>query len=157
MLLTAGLACSTRQSSPLDDKTWISPGKVQISNFQPGKNISQKITIHNGNKLATQFAVYYRIPDYVESGYSSAPTDAPSWVAIENPNPILTSGEVKEILVKLKLHSAAVTPSRWEFWIGVREAKANSLTAELCTRWLITMASPAPRSSANAMENYYGC
>jgi hypothetical protein len=33
----------------------------------------------------------------------------------------------------------AASPNHWEFWVGVRENKASSLTTELCSRWLITM------------------
>jgi len=138
-LLTAGLACSIRQSAPLDDNTWLSPGKIQVSNFQSGKSISQKITLHNGSKLTTQYTVYYRIPDYVENGYTSAPSDASSWVDIGDKNPVLIFGETREIPINLKLPLEAKTPSCWEFWIGVKAANETGLTAELCSRWLISM------------------
>ena len=138
-IVTAGLACSTRQSLPLDDKTWLSPGKIEVSNFQPGKSTSQKITLHNGSKATVQYTMYYRTPDYVEQGFDAAPIDAQSWVTIIDQNPVLTSGETREIMVTLKLPSEAKTMSHWEFWIGVRAAKETGLTAELCSRWLISM------------------
>ena len=139
MTLNAGLACTTPQASPLADKTWLSPGKIQVSNLLPGNSVKQKITIHNGSEAATAFLVYYRIPDYVENSFAVAPGSARDWIKIGEESPVLAPKETREIQVVLDLPDKAQTPERWEFWIGVRENKGNMLTTELCSRWLITM------------------
>jgi hypothetical protein len=140
LILTAGLTCTTAAvSRPDDSKTWLSPGKIQIGNLLPGNSAKQKITIHNGSEAAATFLVYYRIPDYVEDSFVVAPTDARGWVTIEEDAPVLAPRETREIEIVLDLPDETQTPERWEFWVGVREDKAGSLTTELCRRWLVTM------------------
>jgi hypothetical protein len=143
LCLMAGLfilmACSDPHTSELPDSTWLSPGKIQINNLHPGSSITQKIKIHNGNKLAIKFSVYYRIPDYVENNYAVAPGNAGNWISIEDSSPTLEPQETKEIRIGLTLPDEVQLPERWEFWIGAKETKGNMLATELCSRWLITM------------------
>jgi len=133
-----GIACNVKPTGPAD-KTWLSPGKVNISNLKPGSSAKQEITIHNGNKVKTGFSVYYRIPDYVEEGFVPAPIEAPTWVTISEKSFLLEPDQTKEIEVVIKIPDDVRTPEHWEFWIGCKEISENTLTTELCSRWLITM------------------
>ena len=99
----------------------------------------QQIAIHNGGAVRAAFSVYYRIPDYVEDGFTVAPGSARDWIRIEGESPVLAPRETRMIEVILDLPDQAQAPERWEFWIGVREKTENALTTELCSRWLITM------------------
>ncbi len=139
IFLISGLACGTPQAAQPDDKTWLSPGKIQVSNLSPGNRVNQNIKIHNGNEQSTKFSIYYRMPDYVENNFIAAPADARNWLIIAEDSPTLAPQETKEIQVVLDLPDKAQTPERWEFWIGVKENKEARLATELCTRWLITM------------------
>jgi hypothetical protein len=139
-------ACAgTGVSSPDDNKTWLSPGKIRITDLRSGDTVKQRIAIHNGNDAAVPFVVYYRIPDYVEEGFSAAPANAREWVTVTEATPVLAPRETKQIEIVLDLPADAMPPARWEFWIGVRE-KADATVAgvamELAGRWLITMKAP---------------
>jgi hypothetical protein len=139
IILTSALACNKSQALPAEGKTWLSPGKIQIDNLRHDNSVKQKIKIHNGNKQAAKFSIYYRIPDYVENNFIAAPADARDWVIIDEDSPVLAPEEIKEIQVVLDLPGNTQTTERWEFWTGVRENKENMLATELCIRWLITM------------------
>jgi hypothetical protein len=140
LVLTTNLACTVPSISPPENnKTWLKPGKIRIDNLVRGHSIKQKISIHNGNTTLKAFIIYYRTPDYVEDGFSTAPNDAPEWVSIKDNSPEIAAGETRTIEIELDLPKDAQTPEHWEFWVGVRENKASSLTTELCSRWLITM------------------
>jgi hypothetical protein len=139
IILTAGSACANSSISELADGTWLSPGKVQVSNVLPGNRIEENITIHNGSETAITFLIYYRIPDYVEDNFVTAPIDAQNWVKIDQASVLLAPKEKREIPIILDLPNDAETPERWEFWIGVKPKGENIITAELCSRWLISM------------------
>jgi hypothetical protein len=138
-VLTAGWACTTPAATGPGDKTWVSPGKIQINNLKPGNSVKQTIRIHNGSEPATKFLIYYRIPDYVENNYIAAPVNAMDWIIIPQNSLLIEPRATKEIQVVLNLPDKAKTPERWEFWIGVKSDKENRLATELCSRWLITM------------------
>lgn len=139
IILTTGSACTVSKTSELTDKTWLSPGKIQVNNFSAGDSIEQSITIHNGSDVATTFLIYYRTPDYVEENFVLAPIDALNWVNINKASILIAPKEKEEIQVTLKLPNDIQTPTHWEFWIGVKAKKENTLITELCSRWLITM------------------
>ena len=139
IILTTGSACATPPTSEPVDKTWLSPGKMQISGVSPGEHVQQSITLHNGSEIAATFHIYYRTPDYVEDEFETAPVDAPNWITIEQESVSLAPKEKQEISIILDLPSDIQIPERWEFWIGVKPKEKNTLTAELCSRWLITM------------------
>ena len=139
IILIAGSSCASPQTSELSDKTWLSPGKIQVNNVLPGNRIEQNITINNGSGVATTFLIYYRTPDYVEDNFVMAPVEAVNWVNISQASVLLAPREQKEIQIILDLPNDAQTPELWEFWIGVKTKKENTLTSELCSRWLITM------------------
>jgi hypothetical protein len=137
--MAACWACSARQAAGPVDKTWLSPGKIQIGNYSPGHSVKQKITIHNGENAETKFSVYYRVPDYVEEGFTAAPAETGDWIKINENSPSISPLQIKEIEVVLNIPEGSSVPERWEFWIGVKEDKKQSLSTELCSRWLITM------------------
>jgi hypothetical protein len=139
IVLTSVLACAAPQASQLADKTWLSPGKIRIDDLRSGNKVEQKIKVHNGSELSTDLSVYYRIPDYTENGYSTAPAGARDWIRIAQYSPVLAPRETREIAIVLDLPEQAQTPERWEFWIGVKATKNNTLATELCSRWLVTM------------------
>jgi hypothetical protein len=138
-LFVSGLACSAPEESGPPDKTWVSPGKVRITNLAPGGTARGSITIHNGSDTEAGFSVYYRIPDYTQEGFASAPAEARGWVTPVDIAPVLSPNETKEIEVVLRLPKDATNPERWEFWIGVKADSGGSLATELCSRWLISM------------------
>jgi hypothetical protein len=49
LLLMVLAACSYSEAPPAFDKTWISPGKVEINNYYAGYPAKGKFTLHNGN------------------------------------------------------------------------------------------------------------
>jgi len=126
---------------PPIDKTWISPGKVNIGNFYPGARAEYPITIHNGNDTDTSFAVAYRYPDHVATGYAKSPTEAQDWVIIADLTPILMPFETRDVLVAIELPEDAINlPSKWEFWISVMDTtQIGTVKTELCVRWLVDM------------------
>ena len=139
IILTTGAACAAPPTSEPVDSTWLSPGKIQISGVSPGNHIEQNITLHNGGETPVTFLVYYRTPDYVEDEFVTAPIDAPNWITIDQESVLFAPKEKQEIPIILDLPDDIQIPERWEFWIGVKPKEKNTLTAELCSRWLITM------------------
>jgi len=127
--------------NPPVDRTWVSPGKVNVSNFYPGARAEYPMTIHNGNDIDTSFAVVYRYPDHVTTGYVKPPTKAQDWVIITNSTPILMPFETRDILVTLVMpEDASINDKKWEFWISVMDTmQAGTVKTELCVRWLVDM------------------
>jgi hypothetical protein len=138
VVLAGGLSCSSPAATS-EDQTWLIPGKIQVKNTSLGDRIEQYITIHNGNNDNTAFSIYYRTPDYVENNFVTAPDVAREWLEISEESPVLAPKETKEIRVILDLPGDIQIPEKWEFWIGVKQGRESMLTAELCSRWLITM------------------
>lgn len=126
---------------PPIDRTWISPGKVQVGNFYPGAKAEWPITVHNGNEHTAAFSVTYRIPDNVGEGYAKSTTEVEDWVIITDPTPVLAPYETREILVVLIMPAAATAPGgKWEFWISVKDTTQTGMVqTELCSRWLVVM------------------
>lgn len=124
----------------LANKTWISPGVVEIGNFESGNEAEWILKIHNGNKIPTAFTVTYRIPGNTSEGFSMPPSSAQIWVTISETTPLIAAGETKDILVNLKVPSGArnIQP-KWEFWVSVVEKSDAMIQTELCSRWRITM------------------
>lgn len=121
------------------DRTWISPGKVQIGNFHAGAQAEWPLTIHNGNDYAASFATKYRVPNKVEEGYAYAPIEARDWVIIADPTPVLMPKETREILITVAMPNGAIAPNKWEFWISVKDTtQAGMVITELCSRWLVS-------------------
>ena len=126
---------------PPADRTWISPGKVEVGNFYPGARAEWNVTIHNGKAEACPFTVSYRYPDHVGVGYDNPPSEAKDWVIIADSNPILAAQETKDILIALDMPKGAeVASEKWEFWISVVDtSQQGTVVTELCTRWLVNM------------------
>jgi hypothetical protein len=126
---------------PPDDRTWLSPGKVQISNYYPGATAEYNVTVHNGNNIPTTFAVTYREPSYVATGYVKAPSEAQNWVIIADTAPILAPRETRDILVTLAMPGGIINyPMKWVFWISVIEkSQSGMVTTEICSTWCVQM------------------
>lgn len=131
----------TNSDEPPADRTWISPGKVQIGNFYPGARAEWDITIHNGEDTTTEFSVSYRVPDYVAEGYEKAPDEVQDWVIIADPTPILAPKETRDILIVAELpEEVKDLPPKWEFWISIIDVSQKGMVqTELASRWLVVM------------------
>lgn len=128
-------------TEPPKDRTWISPGKVNIGNFYPGATAEWKISVHNGNMKPVSFSVNYRNPDYTADGFSMPPYQADDWVIISEENPVIMPLETKDILITLDIpKSARNIPDKWEYWISVMDnSQTGIVNTELCSRWLVDM------------------
>jgi hypothetical protein len=128
---------------PPDDVTWISPGKVTVTNFYPGATAEYPVTIHNGNDDFTTFSVSYRHPDNVATGYVSPPVEVQDWVIVADMTPVLAPRETRDILVVLSMpENAAVFAEKWEFWVSVTDTtQAGQVHTAMAIRWLVTMRS----------------
>src|SRR3990172_3580994 len=78
----------------LEGVNWVSPGKVNISNFFPGARVDYYITIHNGSIDPAQFSIYYKNPEGL--------VYAKDWVIISDSSVVLESRETRDILVSLQ-------------------------------------------------------
>jgi len=124
----------------LYDKTWISPGKVEVGNFYPGARAEYPVTIHNGKDEPAEFLVTYRVPDNVGEGYVTAPDEAQGWVIIADPAPKLAAKETRDVLIAVEMPKGAKAPPKWEFWIAVKDVtQTGMIQTELACRWLVTM------------------
>ncbi len=128
-------------NEPPTDRTWISPGKVNVGNFYPGARAEYSLTIHNGNDTVSSFSVAYRYPDNVAEGYVKPLPEVQSWVIIADATPILMPKETKDVLVVLAMPKEAVSPTlKWEFWVSVMDTtQKGMIRTELCCRWLVQM------------------
>ena len=125
----------------LYDKTWISPGKVEVGNFHPGGGAKWPLTIHNGSEEPAQFEVRYMEPGTVEEGYVKAPSIVQDWVIIADPAPLLEGFETREVMIAVEMPEDAESPGpRWEFWVAVKDVtQAGMVQTELASKWLVTM------------------
>jgi hypothetical protein len=153
LLVVAGLllAGCTQPSAPpvveapepppeLYDKTWISPGKVEVGNFYPGARAEYPLSIHNGNDEPAEFSVTYRVSDNTAEGYVKAPDEAEGWVIIADPALVLPAKETKDVLIAVEMPEDAEAPSKWEFWIAVKDVTQTGMVqTELACRWLVEM------------------
>lgn len=126
---------------PPVDRTWVSPGKVNIGNFHPGARAEYPVTIHNGKDTAVNFNVTYRYPDHVATGYEKPPTEAQDWVIIADSTPLLLPKETRDVLIALVMpEEAEVTDKKWEFWVSVIDmSQKGTVRTELAVRWLVDM------------------
>ena len=128
-------------NEPPADRTWISPGKVNIGNFYPGARAEYPITVHNGKDTVASFLVTYRYPDHVGEGYVKPTLEVQDWITIANSTPILMPQETRDILVTLAMPKGATSPAQeWEFWVSVTDASQTGMVqTELAVRWIISM------------------
>ena len=126
---------------PPIDRTWISPGKVQVGNFYPGARAEWTLLVHNGKDTLASFVITYRYPNHVAEGYNFPSAEVQDWVIIADPTPILAPKETREILIVLEMPKDAEAPGKfWEFWISVKDqTQTGMITTELCSRWLVSM------------------
>jgi hypothetical protein len=132
---------SEMMQPPPADRTWLSPGKVQVSNYYPGAIAEYNVTVHNGSNTKTTFAVAYREPSYVATGYVKAPAEAQNWVILSDGAPILAPRETRDILVTLAMPGGVINyPMKWVFWISVMEkSQTGMVQTEICSTWQINM------------------
>jgi len=138
-LIFAGLTCSDPDQSVLPSETWLKPAKIHISNVNPGKSVKQSIEVHNGKDKTVEYIVYGRVPDYVEGGFLPASDNAINYVTISKNSVSVKAGETKKVDVILDIHSDCKLPDHWEFWVGIKESNTQSISTELCCRWLVSM------------------
>jgi hypothetical protein len=124
----------------LYDKTWISPGKVEVGNFYPGARAEYKLSIHNGSDEPAEFSVSYRASNNITEGYEPAPAAAEDWVIIDDPTPVLAPKETRDVLIAVEMPEDAQAPPKWEFWIAVKDiTQTGMVQTELACRWLVEM------------------
>lgn len=128
-------------NAPPENVTWISPGKVNVSNFYPGARAEYPVTIHNGNDYATSFSVSYRYPDNTATGYSKPSDEVQGWVIIADATPVLAPYETRDILVVLAMpEDAEVFAPKFEFWVAVMDmSQSGTVKSEMAVRWLVDM------------------
>jgi len=138
---TSGNGSTVLPNEPPIDRTWISPGKVQVGNFYPGARAEGNLLVHNGNDTGASFLIAYRYPDHVEEGYIKPTPEVQDWVIITDPTPVLAPYETRGILVVLAMpEDAAAFAPKWEFWISVKDTTQTGMVqTELCSRWLVSM------------------
>ena len=122
------------------DRTWISPGKVQVGNFHPGARAEWNLLVHNGKNTTASFLVTYRYPNYVEEGYNFPTAEVQDWVIIADPTPVLAPKETRAISIVLEMPEDATAPGKlWEFWISVKDTtQTGMVVTELCSRWCVS-------------------
>jgi hypothetical protein len=125
----------------LHDKTWISPGKVDVEDLYPGaENVEWPLKIHNGKDEPAEFSVTYKEPSNTGEGFVAAPPEAKDWVIIDDPEPMLAAKETKEVLIAVEVPKDAEAPPKWEFWIVVKDVTQTGMVqTELACRCLVTM------------------
>lgn len=90
--------------NPPMGSTWISPGKVMVTNFHLGARAECAITIHSSpdKEGDTPFKVAYRGPDHVEVEYLRAPTEVvQDWVLVADTTPVLAPNATQDVLIAL--------------------------------------------------------
>ena len=124
----------------LYDKTWISPGKVEVGNFHPGARAEYTLSIHNGSDEPAEFSVTYKEPSNTGEGFVAAPPEAKDWVIIDDPAPMLAAKETKDLLIAVEMPEDAQAPPKWEFWIAVKDVTQTGMVqTELACRCLVEM------------------
>ena len=125
---------------PPDDMTWISPGKVIVTNFYPGARVEYPITVHNGNSASTSFTISCRPADSVGEPYVKAPPCVKDWVMVVDTTPVLAPRETRDILVTLEMpEDLEIFAPQWEFWVTAIDTSQGMIKTELGVRWLVTM------------------
>lgn len=126
---------------PPVDRTWISPGMVQVGNFYSGARAEWPLTIHNGNDYITEFLVRYRYPDHVGTGYEKPTQEVQDWLIISDATPVIAAYGTIDVLITLEMPYDATSPGhKWEFWLSIFDTnQTNFLQKEVCSRWQIIM------------------
>ena len=120
----------------------ITPGKFYLDKYMAGESEERQLLIENKNGFAANFTVDYRVPDWVEEGYSRPTSEVRDWVWISNRRPEIPAHGTLRVTIRLGMPSYATPPGdKWEFWIGViDQSQTGWLMTELANRWLVTMA-----------------
>jgi len=125
---------------PPDNMTWISPGKVVISNFFPGARAEYYLSVHNGDDEECPFVISCRAPDRLYEGASFPPEEFQDWIIIADTDPVIAPESTEDVFIVLEMPEDAESPESWEFWVSVQDAsQAGLVQTELCSRWLVNM------------------
>jgi len=124
---------------PPKNRTWISPGKVEVGNYYAGATADWYIQVHNGKPIPVTFKITARPADFNAEGYSNA--NAQDWIIISDPTPIVAGYQTQKVKVSLQMPSGTKdVPAKWEYWISaIDQSQEGYVRTELCSRWLITM------------------
>ena len=129
--------------TPPTDNHWISPPRVQISNFYAGATAEWPLTIYNGNanNTETTFLIQVQQPNHnlVKSGYVAAPKVLLDWITISNESPILQGQTSQEIIITVVAPEDASAPKHWEFWVIVKPDEGQFVQVQYASRWLVDM------------------
>jgi len=133
---TAGSAASIE--ARMVDVTWISPGKVTITNLYKGSQAEYTMRIHNGNPNIAVFRISVRQPD--GNGFNKLPSECLNWVSMPLYVIVLQPKETYELPVTVKmLTDAGMKGKDYEFWVSVIDGSQTGMVqSELCSRWLIS-------------------
>lgn len=117
----------------------ISPGKVEVENYQNGIEVESYITVFNNTDVTQSYVVSFKIPDNtISREYQKATAEAANWVHISNEHPTVEAHSSLHIPIKFKAPYNAKTPRKWEFQISVIADGQGNIQIEECSRWLIT-------------------
>ena len=128
-----------------DLPTYLGPGKIEITDIDPGDYVELYITIHNGQEEDTQFALTMRIPDNIPQIASGEhlilPEDCHSWFTISNPNPTLVPNETREIMVSVQFPGVIeLDPAIYEVYVSmIRGGQGGWIQVELACRVILTV------------------
>ena len=140
--MTPPPAVDQTTEATLVDRTWISPGVVQIGNYYAGARAEWYIRVHNGKDTVARFNISFRVPDNTRDGYDMPQIGAQSWIIIADPTPVLAPKETRDILIVLAVPSGVkISSQQWEFWISIIEQGQGQIQTEMCSRWLVSMRS----------------
>jgi len=145
LLLLSLVGCSPQvRVAGAPTSTWVSPGKVFISNYYPGARAEYEITIHNGEDVDSGFEIAYKVPDYTDAGYAKATEELGRYVSVGDKVVTLRPDEIRKVLVVLEVPKGIEVPwGKWEFWVSVNGEPQGSgglgIAVGYATRWLVTM------------------
>jgi hypothetical protein len=123
----------------LEKVVWINPGKVFISNLFPGAQAEWNLRIHNEKSVANDFFIYYKVPDYTDTGYEKLPEKFRQWIVM-NDKVTIPPKSVGEVLITVKMDKNDYAyMKKYEAWIAVMDASQEGMIrTELCSRWFIS-------------------
>lgn len=125
----------------LEDRTWISPGKVMVGNFHAGARAEWILSVHNGSDYDAEFSVFYREAGHTGEEYVKAPAIVQEWVIVADPTPVIAPKATEDIMIALVMPEGALEmPPKFEFWVAVIDtSQTGMIRTALSSRWLVDM------------------
>lgn len=133
-----------KQISAIKDNTsWvIANGKVWVSRYKVGLEVTGDIVLHNGNDrqrtISLEYSGILSSQKDAKTGYSYEWFDASKFVTISQPEITLQPMENKAVNIKLQVPKGVVLPKRWEFDIVVSDDSGGQIVWQGKQRWLVT-------------------